>query len=95
MDVVHSTDDLSFRTDKSQFGARLKKPVITVFAIALLAIAACTPEVAKKDDGQMCASKLYPNYDVTRLDQCMAVCKSCRGGTTVTCSMSCNLNGSK
>ena len=84
----------SFETDESQWGASLQKLVISLLATASLVIAACTPEAAKKDDEQICASKLYPNYDVSRLDQCMAVCKACRGGTTVTCSTSCKLKGS-
>ena len=84
----------SFETEELQWGAKLQKLIISLLAAASLIIAACTPEAAKNDDEQVCASKLYPNYDVTRLDQCLAVCKSCRGGTTVTCSTSCKLKGS-
>jgi hypothetical protein len=42
---------------------------------------------------QKCAAKLYQNYNEKALDQCMNVCKSCRGGNTVTCSTSCKLKG--
>jgi hypothetical protein len=69
------------------------KITIGFLIFAMLAVVACSPEGAQSDAEQACASKLYPNYDVTRLDQCMNVCKSCRNGNTVTCSTSCKLKG--
>jgi hypothetical protein len=71
----------------------LPKLAIGSLIFALLAIVACSPESAQNDPEKTCALKLYPNYDVTRLDQCMNVCKSCRNGNTVTCSTSCKLKG--
>ena len=70
----------------------MQKLVITILAIALL-VGACKPEAAQTDEERICTAKLYPNYDVTRMDQCMDVCKSCRSGNTVTCSTSCKLKG--
>ena len=70
---------------------RLQKLVLSILVI--VSLVACKPEAAQTDDERICTAKLYPNYDVTRLDQCMAVCKSCRGGNTVTCSTSCKLKG--
>jgi len=46
------------------------KPVACILAIACRV--ACKPEAAQTDE-QICTSKLYPSYDVTRVDQCMAV----------------------
>jgi hypothetical protein len=75
------------------WGRYLSKLAVGFLAFASLAIAACSPESAPNDAEQACALKLYPGYDETRLDQCMNVCKSCRSGTTVTCSTSCKLKG--
>lgn len=72
-----------------------KKLIVIQLALAMIAVAACTPEAAEPDGERACAAKLYPKYEVTRLDQCMAVCKSCRGGNTVTCSTSCKLKGAR
>ena len=71
-----------------------QKSVAVILAIASLVVVACTPEAAQTDE-QICTSKLYPSYDATRLDQCMAVCKSCRNGNTVTCSTSCKRKGAR
>ena len=50
----------------------LQKLVASILAIASLVVVACKPEAAQTDE-QICTSKLYPSYDVTRVDQCMAV----------------------
>ena len=71
----------------------MPKRTIGFLVFVSLAVVACSPESAQNDAEQTCALKLYPNYDETRLDQCMAVCKSCRSGNTVTCSTSCKLKG--
>ena len=71
----------------------MPKLAIGLLVLASLVITACSQEAAQKDSEQICMSKLYPNYDETQLDQCMAVCKSCRHGNTVTCTTSCKLKG--
>jgi hypothetical protein len=71
----------------------MQKLVISLLAVAPLVIVACKPESAQTDDERICTSRLYPNYNPKDLNQCMAVCKSCRGGNTVTCSTSCKLKG--
>jgi hypothetical protein len=53
---------------------------IQVSVIVPLVVVACSPKGAQNDAEQTYALRLYPSYDVTRLDQCMDVCKSCRGG---------------
>jgi len=73
-------------------GKCLSKVAIGLVFVSI-AIAACSQESSENDAERTCALNLYPSYDVTRLDQCMAVCKSCRGGNTVTCSTSCKLKG--
>ena len=73
----------------------LQKFIIGLLAIASLVIVTWTSEAAQTDEERICTLKLYPNYDPKRLDQCMDVCKSCRRGTTVTCSTSCKLKGAR
>jgi hypothetical protein len=73
-------------------GDTLQKFVIGLLGIAAVAVA-CTPEDEQTEQQRICASRLYPNYNSKILDQCMNVCKSCRGGNTVTCSTSCKLKG--
>jgi hypothetical protein len=71
----------------------LHKLVITLLAIGALALAGCKPEAAEPDSERACALKLFPKYSETLVDQCMAVCKTCGKGNTVTCSTSCKLKG--
>ena len=68
-------------------------PKLSMGVLILLAIAACSPESSQGAGEKACAAKLFPNYDATRLDQCMSVCKICGNGNTVTCSTSCQLKG--
>jgi hypothetical protein len=65
----------------------------TLLIIAAFANVACDQESADAKDERVCASRIFPDYDETHLDQCMTVCKRCRRGNTVTCSTSCKLKG--
>jgi hypothetical protein len=65
-------------------------------ACALLALAcgACHAD----DDvtgSTKCANEVFKSYNPKVLEQCVAVCKQCERGTTVTCSTSCNLKGAR
>jgi hypothetical protein len=64
-----------------------------LLTIVALTSVACNSDSADTNDERMCAVRLFPNYDETRLDQCMDVCKRCRRGNTITCSTSCKLKG--
>lgn len=66
---------------------------IGLLACALLAVAACSMETAQKDPELVCAAKVHKNYDPTRMDECIDVCKACRGGTTISCTTACRLKG--
>jgi hypothetical protein len=69
------------------------KVTIGYLFCVLFCVPGCSKRDAAADIEQACAIKLYPHYQETRLDQCLEVCKSCRGGNTVTCSTSCKLKG--
>jgi len=42
-----------------------------------------------------CAKDLFVNYSPKVLDQCVAACRKCDHGTTVTCTTSCTLKGAR
>ena len=71
----------------------MKKLGISVLALTSVIAVACTPEAGQTEQQRDCISRLYPNYSPRQLVQCLAACKSCLGGNTVTCSMSCKLKG--
>ena len=71
----------------------MPKLTVVILSFVLFGIELCSQESVQNDAEKTCALELHPNYDVTHLDQCMDVCKSCRSGNTVTCSTSCKLKG--
>jgi hypothetical protein len=66
-------------------------------ACALLAVtcAACNNEDDVTGTTSRCASELFSSYNPKVMEQCVAVCKRCERGTTVTCTTSCNLKGAR
>jgi hypothetical protein len=74
-------------------GRRLRKLTIGLLVFALPVIAACSKKSAQKDPDLVCASKVHKDYDPTRMDECIDVCKVCSGGTTISCTTSCRLKG--
>ncbi len=42
-----------------------------------------------------CARKVFPIYNPKVFDQCVAVCKQCERGVTVTCTTACKLRGAQ
>jgi PBP1b-binding outer membrane lipoprotein LpoB len=56
-------------------------------------LAGCSNEPEYSDVQRACIGKLYSSYDAKQMSQCVNICKSCMGGTTVTCTTSCNLKG--
>jgi PBP1b-binding outer membrane lipoprotein LpoB len=69
----------------------------TLSALMLLAtvLMGCSNEPEYSDQQRACIAKLYSNYDAKQMNQCVNVCKSCMGGSTVTCTTSCNLKGAR
>lgn len=66
---------------------------LCLLAIALLT--GCSKEPEYTDQQRLCIVKLYQNYNAKQMSQCVDVCKSCMGGSTTTCSTSCNLKGAR
>ena len=66
-----------------------------LFVLLILAAPSCSKsdDVTATVDG--CAAELYPSYNPKVLEQCVAVCKKCEHGVTVTCTTSCTLKGAK
>ena len=66
---------------------------ICVVATAALLFASCSKEAEYTDEQRVCIAQRYTTYDSRKIDQCVAVCKACMKGNTVTCNTSCKLNG--
>ena len=66
---------------------------IGVVTTAALLFASCSNEAEYTDEQRGCIAQRYTTYDSKRIDQCVAVCKACMKGNTVTCNTSCKLNG--
>jgi hypothetical protein len=47
------------------------------------ALMGCSNEPEYSDQQRACIAKLYSNYDAKQMNQCVNVCKSCMGGSTV------------
>ncbi|WP_441236402.1 hypothetical protein [Bradyrhizobium sp. 930_D9_N1_4] len=65
---------------------------LAVIVFALLT-AACNPEPDITGSTPVCAMRTYTSYNPRDLNQCVAACKACDRGNTVTCSTSCSLKG--
>ena len=67
----------------------------TLFFYAGLAasLAACSQEAEYSNEQRACIAEHYTNYDASKLNQCVDVCKACLRGNTITCNTSCKLRG--
>ncbi len=69
---------------------------VLVVVILGLMTAACEPEQQDiTGSTAVCPVRLYSTYNPKDLNQCVAACKSCDRGTTVTCTTSCTLHGAR
>ena len=68
------------------------KHFVVLMTLAFL-FSACSPEAETTGSISSCAKELVPNYNPKVLDQCVAACRKCDHGTTVTCTTSCTLKG--
>src|SRR5579863_737711 len=62
----------------------------TALAIVL---AGCSKEIEYTSEQRACIAQHYTNYDESKIDQCVGVCKACMKGNSVTCNTSCRLRG--
>jgi len=58
-----------------------------------LACGACNGEEDVTGTTSRCANELFKSYNPKVLEQCVAACKQCGRGTTITCTTSCTLKG--
>ncbi len=71
----------------------MPKLVICLITTASFFLFGCSQESQQTEEEQLCTARLYPSHNPKNLDQCLNVCRACRGGTPVTCSTSCKLRG--
>jgi hypothetical protein len=57
--------------------------------------AACSQEQDVTGSTPFCEMRSYSSYNPRDKNQCVAACKACDRGTTVTCSTSCSLKGAR
>jgi hypothetical protein len=65
-----------------------------VIAMALT-ISACNEADESTGASDACARTVFPAYNPKVFDQCVAVCKQCEHGVTVTCTTACKLRGAQ
>lgn len=73
----------------------LRMRTLGLLFLLTMALAGCSNEPEYSDPQRACIAKLYSSYDAKQMNQCVNVCKSCMGGSTVTCTTSCNLKGAR
>ncbi|MCK1336235.1 nitrous oxide reductase accessory protein NosL [Bradyrhizobium sp. LM6.10] len=68
--------------------------LLAVMILALMT-AACNQEQDITGSTPVCAMRNYTSYNSRDMNQCVAACKACDHGNTVTCSTSCTLKGAR
>ncbi|MCP3466805.1 MULTISPECIES: hypothetical protein [unclassified Bradyrhizobium] len=68
---------------------------VVVIILLSLMTAACEPEQDITGSTAACPLRNYSSYNARDMNQCVAACKSCDHGTTVTCTTSCTLKGAR
>ena len=68
-----------------------------LFAVILCALltAACNQEQDVTGSTPLCPMRSYSSYNPRDMNQCVAACKACDHGNTVTCSTACTLHGAR
>lgn len=68
-----------------------------LLAVILFALvtAACNQEQDVTGSTPLCPMRNSSYYNPHDMDQCVAACKSCDRGNTVTCTTSCTLHGAR
>jgi hypothetical protein len=68
-----------------------------LFAVIMFGLmtAACNQEQEITGSTPVCAMRNYTSFNPRDMTQCVAACKACDHGNTVTCSTSCTLKGAR
>ncbi|MGY4624333.1 hypothetical protein ACVWY3_002089 [Bradyrhizobium sp. USDA 4486] len=75
--------------DRSR-GNRMRLLAVIIFA---LMTAACNQEQDITGSTSACPMRTYSSFNPRDMNQCVAACKACDHGNTVTCTTSCTLKG--
>jgi hypothetical protein len=73
---------------------RLALAIAIMVSVALM-VSACNEADAPPGPNDACARKVFPVFNPKIFDQCVAVCKQCEKGVTVTCTTACKLRGAQ
>lgn len=68
---------------------------IAVILLLGLTVAGCEPEQDITGTTPVCPMRLYSSFNPKEMNQCVAACKACDRGNTVTCTTSCTLKGAR
>lgn len=67
--------------------------------LVVLMVASCSSDGdvtgATDDKANSCAVETIPSYNPRSLEQCIAACRKCDGGTRASCSTSCTFKGAR
>jgi hypothetical protein len=73
---------------------RLALVIAPVISLALM-VSGCNQGDEPPGPNDACARGVFPGYNPKVFDQCVAVCKQCERGVTVTCTTACKLRGAQ
>jgi hypothetical protein len=73
---------------------RLALVTAVVMSLALM-VSACNQADEPPGPNNACARAVFPSFNPKVFDQCVAVCKQCEKGVTVTCTTACKLRGAQ
>jgi len=65
---------------------------LAIVTLALI-LAACNQEPEITGSTPVCAMRTYSSFNPHDMSQCVAACKACDHGNTLTCTTSCTLKG--
>lgn len=68
--------------------------VLAVIILSLM-MAACNQEQDITGSTQLCPMRSSSSYNPRDLNQCVAACRMCDRGNTVTCTTACTLKGAR
>jgi len=66
---------------------------VLVLLVLAFTFAACNQEQDITGSTAVCPMRSYTSYNPRDMNQCVAACKACDHGNTVTCTTSCTLKG--